>query len=178
MLDDANLTNDSMKKIFKNIKKRAVKKYEEEFNGVYHSTNHERYKNLDEKLIEYVESADYPGWNTAVERQRELTGIIQEYYNVSEEFELIVTRGLTLEEKKEIVRGVNGITLISHKVLCKVNTNIKKELANKKKIDIKANYPVFDYREKVFSDLSKLPQSNLAITSLGTVVAKDNIQLS
>ncbi|MCG2355678.1 hypothetical protein K4S27_11100 [Staphylococcus epidermidis] len=175
MLDDANLTNDSMKKIFKNIKKRVTKKYEEEFNGVYHPVNYEKYKSLDEKLAEYVESADYPGWNTAEERQRELTGIIQDYYNISEDFELIVTKELTLEEKKEIVRGVNGITLISHKVLRKVNTNIKKVLSNKQKLDIKANYPMFDYRENVFSGLSTIQDTNLLITTSGTITTKDSL---
>ncbi|MGU3282027.1 hypothetical protein [Staphylococcus epidermidis] len=174
MLDNVNLTNDSMKKIFKNIKKRTVKKYEEEFKGVYHSVNYEKYKSLDDTLLEYIESADYPGWNTATERQRELTGIIQDYYNTSEEFELIITRGLTLDEKKEVVRGVNGITLISHKVLRKINTNVKQELANKKKVDIKANYPVFDYRENVFSGLSTIQDTNLLITPAGTITTRGN----
>lgn len=175
MLDEANLTNDSMKKIFKNIKKRVSKKYEEEFNGVYHPVNYEKYKSLDEKLAEYVESADYPGWNTAEERQRELTGIIQDYYNISEEFELIVTKGLTLEEKKEVVRGVNGITLISHKVLRKINTNIKEILDNKQELDIKVNYPMFDYQENIFKGLSNMQSSNLVITTSGTITTRDSL---
>lgn len=178
MLQDANLNNRNMKLIFKRIKDRVTDAYEKEFDGVYHSHSYIERKGLYEVMAEYIESADYPGWNTAQERQRELTGIIQDYYNVHEELEITIIKGLSLDEKKEIVRGVNGITLISHQVLRKVNNNIKEELSNHKSLMIEASYPEFKYNENPFAGLSKLPQSNLVITTSGTVTAKDNLQTS
>lgn len=178
MLQDANLEARSMQKQFKNIKKRVTEKYEKEFDGVYHSHNYEGRKMLNDVMLEYVESADSPSWNTAEERQRELTGIIQEFYNLNEEFEIIITRGLDIDEKKEIVRGVNGITLISHKVLRKVNTNIKAELKDKEVLNITANYPKFDYKENMFAGLSNIEGNNLTITPAGVVVSKDILQHS
>lgn len=178
MLQDANLNNRNMKLIFKRIKDRVTDAYEKEFNGVYHSHSYKDRKGLYEVMAEYIESADYPGWNTAQERQRELNGIIQDYYNVYEELELTMTKGLSSEEKKEIVRGVNGITLISHKVLRKVNNNIKAEISNHKPLMIEASYPSFDYNENPFAGLSKLHESNLVITTSGTVTVKDNLQTS
>ncbi|MCD8835057.1 hypothetical protein K2V58_12340 [Staphylococcus arlettae] len=178
MLQDANLNNRNMKLIFKRIKDRVTDAYEKEFNGVYHSHSYKDRKGLYEVMAEYIESADYPGWNTAQERQRELNGIIQDYYNVYEELELTITKGLSSEEKKEIVRGVNGITLISHKVLRKVNNNIKAEISNHKPLMIEASYPEFEYNENPFAGLSKLHESNLVITTSGTVTVKDNLQIS
>lgn len=176
MLEDVALEARSMQKQFKNIKKRVTEKYEKEFDGIYHSHNYEGRKMLNDVMLEYVESADSPSWNTAEERQRELTGIIQEFYDLNEEFELIITRGLDLDEKKEIVRGVNGITLISHKVLRKINTNIKAELKDKEVLNITANYPKFDYKENMFSGLANIEGNNLTITPAGVVVAKDILQ--
>src|SRR5699024_227576 len=161
MLQDANLNNRNMKLIFKHIKDRVTNAYEKEFDGVYHSHSYTERKGLHEVMVMYVESADFAGWNTAQERQRELTRIIQDYYNEYEELEHTITKGLSLEEKKEIVCGIKGITLISHQVLRKVNTNIKGELANHKPLMIEANIPEWTYTENIFSGLSKLPQSNL-----------------
>lgn len=178
MLQDANLNNRNMKLIFKRIKDRVTNAYEKEFDGVYHSHSYTERKGLHEVMVMYVESADFTGWNTAQERQRELTRIIQDYYNEYEELEHTITKGLSLEEKKEIVCGIKGITLISHQVLRKVNTNIKGELANHKPLMIEANIPEWTYTENIFSGLSKLPQSNLVITPSGTITAKDNLQTS
>src|SRR5699024_3919955 len=97
------------------MKKRGVEKYQEEFKGKWHPVNYEKNKAVDEMLAEYVESADSPRWETAQERQRELNGIIQDNYNVSEEFELIITKGLSLEDKKELVRAVRGSEMASHR---------------------------------------------------------------
>lgn len=40
--------------------------------------------------------------------------------------------------------------------------------------DIKANYPVFDYRENVFSGLSTIQDTNLFITPAGTITTRGN----
>ncbi|MEB6837991.1 MULTISPECIES: hypothetical protein [Staphylococcus] len=43
-------------------------------------------------------------------------------------------------------------------------------------LNIEASYPSFEYQEKPFAGLTKLPQSNLLITTAGTF--KDNLQTS
>ena len=178
MLEDANLEARSMQKQFKNIKKRVVKKYEEEFKGKWHPVNYEKNKAVDEMLAEYVESADSPRWETAQERQRELNGIIQDNYNGSEEFEIIITKGLNLEDKKEIVRAVRGSQMASHRVLRLVNTNIKQAMKKRTPLNIEASYPSFEYNENPFAGLSQLEGNNLMFTATGNITVKDNLQSS
>lgn len=178
MLQDANLEARSMKKQFKNIKKRVVEKYQEEFKGKWHPVNYEKNKAVDEMLAEYVESADSPRWETAEDRQVELNGIIQDNYNESEEFESVITEGLSLEDKKELVRAVRGTQMASNRVLRLVNNNIKQAMKERTPLNIEASYPSFDYNENPFAGLSKLHESNLVITTSGTVTVKDNLQTS
>lgn len=178
MLEDANLEARSMQKQFKNIKKRVVKKYEEEFKGKWHPVNYEKNKAVDEMLAEYVESADSPRWETAQERQRELNGIIQDNYNGSEEFEIIITKGLNLEDKKEIVRAVRGSQMASNRVLRLVNTNIKEAMKERTPLNIEASYPSFEYNENPFAGLSQLEGNNLMFTATGNITVKDNLQIS
>ena len=178
MLEDAGIESRSMMKQFKNIKKRVVKKYEEEFKGKWHPVNYEKNKAVDEMLAEYVESADSPRWETAQERQRELNGIIQDNYNVSEEFELIITKGLSLDDKKELVRAVRGSQMASHRVLRLVNTNIKKAMKERTPLNIEASYPSFEYQENPFAGLSQLEGNNLMFTATGNITVKDNLQSS
>ncbi|MFB3194889.1 hypothetical protein [Staphylococcus pseudintermedius] len=169
MLQEAGLNNRNMKLLFKRIKERAVKAYEDEFNGIYHGHNYNNHKGLYDVMVEYTESADFPAWNTVEDRQIELTKIIQKYYDTYEEFELTIIKGLTTDEKIEIVRGVKGKSLITHKVLRKINNNIKEYLKNNKPLNIKASFPTFDYKENIYEGLSKLPENNLMITMQGVV---------
>ena len=178
MLEDAGIESRSMMKQFKNIKKRVVEKYQEEFKGKWHPVNYEKNKAVDEMLAEYVESADSPRWETAQERQRELNGIIQDNYNVSEEFELIITKGLSLEDKKELVRAVRGSQMASNRVLRLVNTNIKKAMKERTPLNIEASYPSFEYNENPFAGLSQLEGNNLMFTATGNITVKDNLQIS
>lgn len=178
MLEDANLESRSMMKQFKNIKKRVVEKYQEEFKGKWHPVNYEKNKAVDEVLAEYVESADSPRWNTAEERQVELNGIIQEHYDSSEELELIITKGLSLDDKKELVRAVKGSQMASNRVLRLVNTNIKQAMKERTPLNIEASYPSFEYNENPFAGLSQLEGNNLMFTATGTVTVKDNLQIS
>ena len=178
MLEDAGIESRSMMKQFKNIKKRVVEKYEEEFKGKWHPVNYEKNKAVDEMLAEYVESADSPRWETAQERQRELNGIIQDNYNGSEEFEIIITKGLNLEDKKEIVRAVRGSQMASHRVLRLVNTNIKQAMKERTPLNIEASYPSFEYNENPFAGLSQLEGNNLIFTATGNITVKDNLQIS
>lgn len=178
MLEDANLNNRNMKLLFKRIKDRVTEAYKEEFKGKWHPVNYEKNKAVDEMLAEYVESADFTGWKTQEDRQVKLCGIIQEHYDNSEEFELVVTEGLTLEEKKEVVRAVRGTELASNKVLRKINTNIKKAIAKRVPLEIEASYPEFEYNENPFAGLSQLEGNNLMFTATGNITVKDNLQSS
>lgn len=178
MLKDANLESRSMMKQFKNIKKRVVEKYQEEFKGKWHPVNYEKNKATDEMLAEYVESADSPRWETAEDRQRELNGIIQEHYDNSEEFESVITEGLSLDDKKELVRAVRGTQMASNRVLRLVNTNIKEAMKERTPLNIEASYPSFEYNENPFAGLSQLEGNNLMFTATGNITVKDNLQIS
>ena len=178
MLADAGIESRSMMKQFKNIKKRVVEKYQEEFKGKWHPVNYEKNKAVDEVLAEYVESADSPRWNTAQERQRELNGIIQEHYDNSEEFECIISKGLNLEDKKELVRAVRGSQMASNRVLRLVNNNIKEAMKERTPLNIEASYPEFEYNENPFAGLSQLEGNNLLFTATGNITVKDNLQIS
>ena len=178
MLEDAGIESRSMMKQFKNIKKRVVEKYEEEFKGKWHPVNYEKNKAVDEMLAEYVESADSPRWETAQERQRELNGIIQDNFSGSEEFELTITKGLSLEDKKELVRAVRGVEMASNRVLRLVNTNIKEAMKERTPLNIEASYPSFEYNENPFAGLSQLEGNNLMFTATGNITVKDNLQSS
>lgn len=177
MLEDAGIESRSMMKQFKNIKKRVVEKYQEEFKGKWHPVNYEKNKAVDEMLAEYVESADSPRWETAEDRQVELNGIIQEHYELSE-FELIITKGLSLEDKKELVRAVRGTQMASNRVLRLVNNNIKEAMKERTPLNIEASYPSFEYNENPFTGLSQLEGNNLLFTATGTITVKDNLQIS
>ena len=178
MLEDAGIESRSMMKQFKNIKKRVVEKYEEEFKGKWHPVNYEKNKAVDEMLAEYVESADSPRWETAEDRQRELNGIIQDNFNGSEEFELIITEALSLDDKKELVRAVRGSQMASNRVLRLVNTNIKQAMKERTPLNIEASYPSFEYQENPFAGLSQLEGNNLMFTATGNITVKDNLQIS
>lgn len=175
MLEDAGLESRSMQKQFKNIKKRVVEKYQEEFKGKWHPVNYEKNKATDEILANYVENADFPGWKTQEDRQVELNSIIQDNYNVSE-FELIISEGLSLDDKKELVRAVRGSQMASNRVLRLVNTNIKKAMKERTPLNIEASYPSFEYNENTFSGLSELEGNNLMFTATGNITVKASLQ--
>ena len=147
------LTSDTANKMFKAIKEKCTKKYEKEFGNVYYSHVTAGRVSLHEMLNEYVESADCKKRETAEERQIELNSIIQKHYNESEEFELIITEGLSLDEKRELVRCVRGTELASNTVLRKVRTNIVKyQEANELLIE-EAEFTQFDYNEDLMTAL-------------------------
>lgn len=147
------LTSDTANKMFKAIKEKCTKKYEKEFGNVYYSHVTAGRVSLHEMLNEYVESADCKKRETAEERQIELNSIIQKYYNNEEQFEIIITEGLSLDEKRELVRCVRGTELASNTVLRKVRTNIVKyQEANELLIE-EAEFTQFDYNEDLMTAL-------------------------
>src|SRR5699024_3996098 len=111
-------------------------------------------------------------------RQRELNGIIQEHYGNSEEFELTIMKGLSLEDKKELVRAVRGSEMASNRVLRLVNNNIKQAMKERTPLNIEASYPSFEYNENPFAGLSHLEGNNLMFTATGNITVKDNLQTS
>lgn len=178
MLKDAGIESRSMMKQFKNIKKRVIEKYEKEFGGCWYSHTYSAQKELDNILASYIENADSPSWETAEDRQVELNGIIQENYNNNEEFEVIITKGLSLEDKKELVRAVRGSEMASNRFLRLVNNNIKQAMKERTPLNIEASYPEFEYNENPFTGLSQLEGNNLMFTATGNITVKDNLQIS
>lgn len=147
------LTSDTANKMFKAIKEKCTKKYEKEFGNVYYSHVTAGRVSLHEMLNEYVESADCKKRETAEERQVELNSIIQKHYNESEEFELIITEGLSIDEKRELVRCVRGTELASNTVLRKVRTNIVKYQEANELVIEEAKFTQFDYNEDLMTAL-------------------------
>lgn len=147
------LTSDTANKMFKAIKEKCTKKYEKEFGNVYYSHVTAGRVSLHEMLNEYVESADCKKRETAEERQVELNSIIQKHFNESEEFELIISEGLSIDEKRELVRCVRGTELASNTVLRKVRTNIVKYQEANELVIEEAKFTQFDYNEDLMTAL-------------------------
>src|SRR5699024_5442531 len=147
------LTSDTANKMFKAIKEKCTKRYEKEFGNVYYSHVTAGRMSLNDVLNSYVASADDKKRETAEERQVELNAIIQENYNDNEAFELIITKGLSKEEKRELVRCVRGTELASNKVLRKVRTNIVQYQKENELIIEEAKFTKFNYNEDLMSAL-------------------------
>lgn len=151
-----NLTSDTANKMFKAIKEKCTKRYEKEFGNVYYSHVTAGRMSLNDVLNSYVASADDKKRETAEERQVELNAIIQENYNDNEAFELIITKGLSKEEKRELVRCVRGTELASNKVLRKVRTNIVQYQKENELIIEEAKFTQFEYNEDIMHALRKI----------------------
>lgn len=156
MLEEIGMTNQELNQMFRVIKRRVHKKYIEKYQSMKSQTS-ETNKALRKTMVNYVEQANHPKWNTQEDRQRELTSIIQDNYDKSEEFELAITKGLKLDDKIEIVRGVKGKQLISNRVLRIIRNNITNYLDSIGHVEIKPSKVTFKYKENMFDGLSKLP---------------------
>lgn len=153
MLENIGLNSNSLNRYFTSIKEKCTKKYEKEFGNVYYSHVTAGRVSLHEMLNEYVKSADCKKRETAEERQIELNSIIQKYYNNEEQFELIITEGLSLDEKRELVRCVRGTELASNTVLRKVRANIVKYQEENELVIEEAKFTKFNYNEDLMSAL-------------------------
>ena len=91
---------------------------------------------------------------------------------------MIIRDGLSLDDKKELVRAVRGSQMASNIVLRLVNTNIKQAMKERTPLNIEASYPSFEYNENPFAGLSKLEGNNLMFTVTGNITVKDNLQSS
>lgn len=169
MLEDAGISKKMMNDYFRNIKKRVTQKYEEEFNGTYHSHQSQQYMKLDEMINEYSRLSDYP-YETQVDRQDALAEFLEQAYD-NPEFEKIATTGLTKDEKRNIVRGIVKPT--EHKIdnrLLRVIKNNLTEYQKTHKIDDKYISMKVVVNPQV--NLKDLGSSNLVISPLGSIVAK------
>lgn len=175
MLEDAGISKKMMNDYFRNIKKRVTQKYEQEFNGIYHSHQSLTHMKLDEMINEYKRLADYPH-ETQVDRQDALAVFLEKAYD-NYEFEKIATEGLTREEKKEIVGAIRDIPIerkrrISHRLLRVIKQNLTKyqetHQLDDKHISIKETI-------KPENDLKAMSSQNLILTPTGAIVS--NTQL-
>lgn len=173
MIEEIGISNTHIDRTFKAIKKRCVTKYNEKFKGMQSHVT-ENSKKYHELLNRYVDTANSPKWSTQLLRQKALTDIIANNYDKNEEFEILITKDLKLDDKIEIVRGVKGKQLISNRVLRLVRQNIDKYLANHKPLVVEASFPEFDYKENFFTGLSELPAKSAKLTSNGTIQYQDD----
>lgn len=174
MLEDAGISKKMMNDYFRNIKKRVTQKYEQEFNGIYHSHQSQNYMKLDEMINEYKRLANYP-YETQVDRQDALAIFLEKAYD-NYEFEKIATEGLTKEEKRSIVGAIRDIPIerkrrIDHRLLRIIKQNLTKyqetHQLEDKHISIKETI-------KPEIDLKAMSSQNLILTPTGSFVAKQN----
>ena len=169
MLEDAGISKKMMNDYFRNIKKRVTQKYEQEFNGIYHSHQSLTHMKLNNLINEYIKLADN-AWETPTDRQDALAIFLEKAYD-NYEFEKIATTGLTREEKRNIVRGIVKPT--EHKIdnrLLRVIKNNLIEYQKTHKIDDKHISMKMTVKPQV--NLKDLDSSNLIITPLGGITAK------
>lgn len=175
MLEDIGITNTNINRMFKTIKKRCVEAYTEEF-GKLQSHVSVQSKHLHEVLNNYVAQANKPSWNTQEDRQRELNRIISKEYD-NETFELIIIKGLNVNEIIEVVRGVKGVELPSNKVLRKIRQNIEEYLSKNEQLHIDPSVNDFIYKEDSFQDIIKAKGKAFRILPSGNVYENNDGKL-
>ncbi len=174
MLREIKVASANIERMFKTIKKRCWEAYVAEFKTMQsHIT--QQSKALHELLNKYIDVADDPYTKTAESRAEALTAIVAKNYDSNEEFEIIITRGLKVDEKINIVRGVKGKELITHKVLRKIKLNIEKYLKSSTPMVVEAHETNHVYKEDLFDGLAKLPSVRARMTPLGVLEYKNEL---
>lgn len=167
----ANITKSQFNQFRKNVKNRTTKAYEQEFDNF----NRNGFSTDDRKLAVdifkgYVEEADNSTkYFTAEDRQVELSEYVAKYYDDYEEFEIVITRGLSVDEKKEIVRTVLGKQLLSHKVIRMINNNIKVHLETVREVK-PAQQEWEGYSERALNGVLAENGNIVSINSLGALI--------
>lgn len=169
MLETAGMTNEHLNSFMKSVSKRVNKKYEEEFGERANSLgfNYEYRKEIKEmfetfiKLVDDIEiyDIDEDDFETDIRelRQIRVTGHVAENYDKYEDFELVITKGLNLDQKKEIVRSVIGKQLLSNKLIRVIRDNIKKHLEVINNSEVKpAKQTTDNYDEYSFKGLKEM----------------------
>lgn len=172
MFDDAGMNYDTFRKIIPRIKKSVQEQYEKEFGDKVYSTNYSTRKTIRDAFNEYVELADSPKWETATDRQIELSKIVQKYY-ASTEFEVVILKGLTTDEKIEVVRTVKGKQLLSHRLLRVIKNNIVEHLEKVEFQDIKVTEFKHKYSERIFDGLKEQAGKVFSIDYNGSFTCVD-----
>lgn len=80
-----------------------------------------------------------------------LSVILRENYE-NEEFEIVITKGLTTEDKQNLVRTVKGKHFISNKVAYKIANNIEEHLENNPIQKVEPSEVKSTYTEGIFND--------------------------
>lgn len=171
MFEQLSISNTHLDRTFKAIKKRCVAAYNKEFGGKI-SPISEQSKKFHAMLHDYLDSADYPEWSTAEDRQEYLTKIVINNYDV-EDFEVLAILPLSTEDKKNVVRAYKGKELITHRVLRLIKNNIQKYVNENNVIDITPSEVEYNYKEDLFADVSKMPGVRGRINHKGDLIYKD-----
>jgi hypothetical protein len=137
-----------------NIKKRMQQDFSRY--GKKKATNADTREKLVRVLNNFIEVADSD--ENIKNMQVNLTRIVQDNYE-NESFEVIITKGLEVADKINIVRAVKGKEYISNKVLYKVYDNIFTYLDENELIEVEASEAESTYSEAIFTKAQKADKS-------------------
>ncbi|UXV49010.1 hypothetical protein MUA24_14485 (plasmid) [Staphylococcus aureus] len=151
-----------MKRLMNNIRKRAIEKYQKEFGdnafkyGFSYNYRIQERAVLNDllQMIDNVEQFDDGSEDCDImgNRQIAVSKYVREFYDVFEQFEIVITKGLTLDEKKEIVKTVLGKQLLSNVMIRKIKNNVQTYLKNNPSVDIKPAKQEFEgYTENLMT---------------------------
>lgn len=174
MYKEADITKSDFNKFKNNVKNRVTKKYEEEFGKVnkygFNTKNRETTRSIFE---EYIRLADDSDWTSADDRQIALSLYVAKYYDSREEFEVVVTANMKLDDKKEIVRAVKGKDLLSHRVIRLIRSNIVEHLEAFKDMEIKPAKQTWNgYTESTYAGLKHNEAKAFNLNTHGELIAK------
>lgn len=189
MFEMADMTNEHLKSFMKSVSKRVNKKYEEEFGERANNLgfNYEYRKEIKEvfetyiKLVDDIEiyDIDENDFETDIRelRQIKVTSHVAENYDKYRDFELVITKGLNLEQKKEIVKAVLGKQLLSNMLIRIIKDNIVRHLEVINKIEVKpakqttdnySEYALEGLKEKAIADQKKAKDERTKVFTIDT----------
>lgn len=165
MLENIGYTQAQNAKFMQNIAKRAEEDFEQFCKKK--AINEDYRSNLHKKLNQFIETADSD--ENVRNMQMNLSRLISENYE-TEDFEIIITEGLSTEEKIHIVRSVKGKHYVSNKVLYKIYDNILTYIENNEMIEVEASEAKSTYSESILGNQTG-ESTHYYINSNGSVSA-------
>ncbi|TDM04054.1 hypothetical protein [Macrococcus carouselicus] len=176
MYEQADISKSDFNKFKNNVKRRVTKKYEEEFGTNnkcgFNTKNRETTRSIFE---EYIRLADDTEWTSANERQVAMSRYVTQYYDSREEFEVVITANLSLDEKKEVVRAVKGKDLLSHRVIRLIKSNIVEHLEAFKDMEITPAKQIWEgYTESTYAGLKDSNAKAFNLNTHGELIAKES----
>ncbi|WP_414043063.1 hypothetical protein ACMGE9_12340 [Macrococcus sp. EM39E] len=170
MYDMSNLNKQDIKAFKRIVKNRVVKKYQEEFGTEnkygFNTNNRNKMREVFEQYVEMCNASDM--FDDATHRQIELSKYVAQHYE-TEAFEIVITKGLSLDEKKNIVRCCKSKELLSHRIIRLIRQNIEAELAKEVREVVPAKQEWEGYNEYTFNDVRHVKERYLNLHSDGSL---------